>query len=156
MLKKGATKGTPDHTKDQLVWKWLDGQPTSQDEFGDPTRTTGYALCVYAANGRLLSATVPADGMKWSRMKTKGYKYKEELGTADGVQKILLKGSVENKAKAVVKGKGAALPDPVLGALALPVTARLMNNDTSVCLEATYDVGDVIKNDTAKFKAKAQ
>jgi hypothetical protein len=55
-----------------------------------------------------------------------------------------------------VNGKGVNVPDPMLGNLPLPVTAQLVNSETSVCFEATYDIAEVKKNDTAQFKAKAQ
>jgi hypothetical protein len=48
-----------------------------------------------------------------------------------------------------MKGKGPALPDPVLGSLTLPVTAQLRNTQTGVCMQGVYDTGDVIKNDSA-------
>ena len=82
-------------------------------------------------------------------------KYKDKSGASWGVQKIVLKGSAENKAKALVKGKGANLPDPTLGNIPAPVTAQLVNSDTSVCWEAVYDTGDIIKNESDQFKAKA-
>jgi len=83
-------------------------------------------------------------------------KYKDRAGTASGVQKIVLKGSNKKKARALLKGKGGGLPDPTLGSLPLPVTVQLVKSDTSVCFGATYDGGDVIKNEPDQFKAKSQ
>lgn len=153
LVKKGS-----DPSEDKLIWKWTKGQATSQAEFGDPINTTDYRLCVYTgATPTLLSEVqVAADTSKWSQIAGKGYKYKDKGGTASGVTKIVLKGSGENKAKALLKGKGGGLPDPTLGSLPLPVTAQLVNSGTSVCFGATYDTADVIKNDPDQFKAKAQ
>jgi hypothetical protein len=67
-----------------------------------------------------------------------------------------VKGSTSTKSKALVKGKGANLPDPVLGAITYPVVVQLVNNDSGVCLEGSFDALDEIKNTTTQFKAKAQ
>jgi hypothetical protein len=54
-----------------------------------------------------------------------------------------------------IQGKGVNLPDPTLGDLPLPVTAQLVNGETSACFEAVYDNAEVTKNDSGQFKAKA-
>jgi hypothetical protein len=151
-------KDDNDNTKDKLIWKWIKGLQTSQAEFGDPVNSADYTLCLYAGTAAtfLAGASVPAVASKWSEIPGKGYKYKDKAGTASGVQKIVLKGSTENKAKALVKGKGGGLPDVTLGSLPLPLTTQLVNTDNSVCFEGTYGSGDVIKNDATQFKAKAQ
>jgi hypothetical protein len=41
----------------------------------------------------------------------------------------------------------------MLGALPLPVTARLVAGAANPCFEASYDANGVIANDTKKFKA---
>ncbi len=99
-------------------------------------------------------ALIPPDAGAWSPISTKGYKDKDD-GSADGITKVVLKGSTENKAKALVKGAGAALPDlalPVDG----PVTVQLRNSDSGVCWGAVYGTGQLIKNQTGLLKAKAQ
>lgn len=149
-------KNAADNGKDKLLWKWILGQATSQAEFGDPTSATDYALCIYAGTPATLleELAVPAEGTKWTPSGTVGYKYKDTAGTAAGIQKIVLRGSTENKAKLLVKGRGANLPDPALGSIPAPVTAQLVKTDTPVCWEATYDA-HVIKNEPDQFKAKA-
>jgi hypothetical protein len=144
-------KDSNDDTKDKLIWKWIRGASTTAAEFGDPTTSRNYALCVYDSGGRLISADVPPSATKWQDLK-----YKDSSGSADGVQKIILKPSATSNAKVLVKGKGTNLPDTTLGALSLPVTAQFINDESSVCFEAVYDTGDVIKNDTTQFKAKKQ
>lgn len=144
-------KDSSDNTKDKLIWKWLRGASTTDTEFGDPTTTRAYAFCVYDSAGRLLSANVPPHATRWSDLK-----YKDLGGNADGIQKIILKPSASNNTKVLVKGKGNPLPDLTLGAFSLPLRAQLVNDETSVCFEATYAVGNVIKNDATQFKAKAE
>jgi type 1 fimbria pilin len=77
-------------------------------------------------------------------------------GSATGVTNVLLKGGVTGKSKALVKGKAANLPIPAFGFLPLPVTAQLVNSETSTCFEATYVAQDVKENDSGQFKAKAR
>src|SRR5262249_15496480 len=55
-----GTGATPAHNK--LVWKWTSSGTVAPEDFGEPTATTGYDLCVYDQRGRIASATVPADG----------------------------------------------------------------------------------------------
>jgi hypothetical protein len=149
---------TSDDAKDKLIYKWIKGQATDQDDFGMPTGTTNYALCLYAGTTQTLiaEANVLADSTKWAPISTKGYKYKDKDGTSDSIQKVILKGGDPDKAKALVKGKGAGLPDPVLGNVPLPVVAELVNSSNNICFGSTFDSPDIIKNDVQMFKAKAQ
>jgi hypothetical protein len=151
-------KNNSDDAKDKLIFKWIKGPQTDQSDFGDPLSTADYALCLYtgALLDPLADVTVPADGTKWKPISTKGYKYKDSGGSADGVTKILLKGGAAGKAKALVKGKGINLPDPMFSNLPLPVTVHLLNSENNVCFEATYETADVKKNDAGQFKAKTQ
>jgi len=147
-------KNVSDDTKDRLIWKWIKGQATSRDEFADPTTKRGYALCIYAGTTPLTDVAVSANSTKWSAISTKGFKYKDATGSEDGIQKVVLKGGAENKAKALMKGKGNNLPDPTLGSIPAPVTAQLVNSDTPVCWETVHSGSDIIKNESDQFKAK--
>jgi len=149
---------SPD-TKDKLVWKWVKGQSTTQDAFGVPTGTTQYALCIHAGTAAALLASynVPGDAMKWSAIGTKGYKYTDPAGSAAGITKVLLKGSAQDKAKCLVKGKGTNLDDFDLTDLIDPVTVQLVNSANTTCFESTFQQADFIKfGDPVQFKAKAQ
>lgn len=149
-LSDGATDD-----KDKLIWKWLKGDQTTQEEFGVPTGTTSHTLCLFAGTAATFigSATLPPGSM-WSPISDKGYKFKDPTGTPDGLQKAVLKGGAQGKAKIIVKGKGANLPDMLGASLPLPVIVQLGNEGT--CFEGQYDSGDIKKNDGAQFKAKAQ
>jgi hypothetical protein len=144
---------TPD-TKDKMVWKWIKGEPTSQTEFGVPTTTAQYSLCLYAGTTAPTLVTqidVPPDSTKWKPISTKGYKYKDKPGMAGGIQKIVLKGSIENKSKIIVKGKGGNLPT-LAPAFDLPVSVELLNTETEICWGSDFPTAT--KNETGKFKAK--
>src|SRR5262249_10261792 len=94
----GATAG------DKLTWKWIKGS-AMQADFGDPPSTANYAFCVYDGTGALaIEVNIPAGGPNWSAISTKGYKYFDATFTADGTQKLLLKGSASaGKAKILLK-----------------------------------------------------
>jgi hypothetical protein len=149
--------------KDKLIWKWIKGLATIQEEFADPITTADYTLCVYAgASDELVEAvSVPPSFDYWTPLSTKGYKYKDQSASASGIQKVILKGSTGNKVKILMKGKGVGLPDPPVAdnptlAFDLPVLVQMVNTDSGLCFEAEYDSADVKKNVPAKFKAKAQ
>jgi cysteine-rich repeat protein len=142
-----------DDNKDKLVFKWIKGEATTLEDFGVPTGTTTYALCLYAGT-TAVSAVVPPSLSFWSPTGTKGFKYKDKTGSADGIQKILLKSGVADKAKTLVKGKGTDLPDLPDGELDLPVIAQLVSDANAVCYEGVFDMNAVIKNQPELFKAK--
>ena len=125
------------------------GQSTSDLEFGNPDLTRTYRLCVYDANGSLLKADVPPDAMKWDDLQ-----YKDTNGTADGIQRVILKSSDDDRAKVIVKGEGGNLPDPTLGSLPVPITVQVINDETSLCFESVFGADDILINDAGKLKAK--
>lgn len=145
-------KGGP---RDKLVWKWLKGESTSQSELGDPTDATTYSLCLYAGTMEELvgSASIPPSAATWTPVGDKGYQYKEKTGAVAGLQRVILKGSDNDRSKIVLKGKGSNLPLPPLP-LASPVRVQLMDVDSEICWESVLDSGDFIANDAAAFKAK--
>jgi hypothetical protein len=145
-----------DDGKDALAWKWTKGEATLVGELANPTVATGYTLCVYAgsANAVVGHIEIPP-GSRWSAA-GEGFKYKDGSGTSDGIIKALVKGGTTGKSRALAKAKGAALDDPVVGNLPLPVRAQLVNKDTNVCLESLFGGTDVIVNDDTAFKAKVK
>ena len=145
-------KDKTDNTKDKIIWKWIKGAITSQADFGNPTATATYGFCIYENGALIGTAAVPPDATKWTTISTKGYKYKDKPGSSFGIQKIILKGNTSApKSKALVKGKGAALPDPN-PPMTLPVVVQLINGDNGICFETTFN--STIKNEAGLFKAK--
>jgi len=149
-MKRGASSA-----RDMLLWKWSRGQATSQAEFADPTANAVYTLCVYDAGGSVLTASAPPGGGRWRALDGHGYSYRDASGGAQGLQMITLKGSDSDRAKIVLKGRGAQLPALPLGALATPVVVQLVNGGNGLCWEARYQSGDVVRDDADQFKAKA-
>jgi hypothetical protein len=121
--------------RDSLKWKWLRGTATSYLDYGSPLTTTEYGLCMYDANGLVISALVPT-GAAW-QAGLKGFKYKSRDGSPAGVTQIQLKVGADGKAKVLVQGKGADLGMPALDALAQPLRVQLRSSDGQ-CWEAVY------------------
>ncbi len=144
-----------DDDKDKLVWKWLKGEATTQNEFGDPTDATDYVLCLYEGTAPALigQSVVQANATTWQALSAKGYKYKEPTGSQGGVQKVVLKGSATDKAKALVKGKGSGLPDPARP-VGDPLRVQLINSRTGMCWGASYSGTQIGKNEPGLLKAK--
>jgi hypothetical protein len=137
------------------LWKWLKGAAATQTDFADPTDTAEYAFCLYAGGSLLTQATVPPSATLWKQVGSVGFKYKDIIGAADGIQKALTKGTGEaGKSKALIKGKGANLPLASLThpITASPVVAQLRNNATGFCMQASY--ATPIKNTDKQYKAK--
>jgi hypothetical protein len=152
-------KNNSDDTKDKLIWKWSKGADSLLSDFADPTSTAEYALCFYAGPSAdlLKQISVPPSATKWSAAGSKGYKYKDQAGTAGGITKILVKGGTLGKSKALLKGKGALLPDfdgdLPLAMGDLPLIVQLRNNQTGVCWEGAFPLPK--KNSADQFNAKS-
>jgi hypothetical protein len=145
---------------DKLIWKWLKGPATAQDDFGDPTATADYTLCVYAGTAAVLRADVPASGTCgvspcWKTVGDKGYKRTDTAASSDGIKKILLKGSTSASSKILFKGQGAALDlDPATLPLGDDITVQVSHSDNASCWQASYAPAAVRINSESVFRAK--
>jgi hypothetical protein len=151
---------TPD-TSDLVKWKWAKGATTTLAEFGDPLSTTDYGFCVFDASDALvLQLVAPAGGSCagrscWTPLggaTPVGFRYKDPDGTPDGIQGLVLKSGAAGVAKASLKGKGAGLPMPALGAFALPLKAQLQARGAA-CLESTFSTP--LRSTSAEFACKS-
>ncbi len=151
---------TPD-TRDLLAWKWLKGDATDVAAFGDPTTTTGYAICVYDETGgvpTLVQAiTIDAGGLCGGQAcwkpRTHGFRYANKAGTPNGVVAILLNDGVPGTAHISVKATGLNLDLPPLPLQQdVAVTLQLVN-DLGECWDADYSTAQ--RNEIGNFKAKS-
>ncbi|MDX2171448.1 MAG: hypothetical protein SF182_30565 [Deltaproteobacteria bacterium] len=146
-------KNSSDSARDTLTWKWLKGAATTQAQFGDPTAAADYSLCLYAGGVLVGELQVPASSSKWAPLGSKGWRYFDPSGAPGGAQKISLKGGADGKSKALLKGRGIDLPDPIDDLpLALPVTVQLVNGDNGRCWQSVFATAS--RNTTSQFKAK--
>jgi hypothetical protein len=101
----------------------------------------------------IVEINVPPSNTKWKALGNVGYKYLDPTLSADGAQKIILKAGVNGKSKALFKGHGGNLPDPLdSGPLDMPITAQLLNYETGLCWEGNFT--SFTKNGARLFKAK--
>src|SRR5581483_194144 len=141
-------KRASDPKRNQLVWKWQHGQQTDFSELGDPTIATTYGLCVYDASDTLIADLIlPADSALWSAWGKSGFKYRDRTLRNGGAQSAFVAAGVDGHAKAQIQGRGSALDDPPLGALALPLTVQFRNDTRSACFQNRFDTGDVVRDD---------
>jgi cysteine-rich repeat protein len=157
-------KNNADDGADKLVWKWTFGEATPVADYGDPTATASYLLCLYDMSGGsqpLLTFAAPSGGSClgqpcWQAPNTTSFKYKDKLGTPNGLSFVKLQEGLTNgEAKILVKGKSfhLGLPSSVSLNFTLPVTLQLLNTQTSVCWEAEYSTFLVKEAD--QFKARS-
>jgi cysteine-rich repeat protein len=133
----------------QVRFGWKDASGlTTLGDFGVPTGTTAYHLCVFAGETLLFAGDVPP-GSGW-QMQTKGFAYKSIGSTPDGIGTVKLRSS-GLKTKLFAKGKGA--PVDFTGSLAVPaVRAQLLRDEGAVCWEQLFDAPKISRAD--RFVAK--
>lgn len=137
--------------KEHLVWNWKNGAATTQDEMGDPTSLTDYALCLRQGPSQTLAVdAVLSPSASW-KATDKGYAYADRTGAVHGLVKVVLKGGAEGKSSVSLKGKGTNLPLPAFP-LSLPVTVQLVSGTGNACYQASFSSSD--KNTETEFKAK--
>jgi hypothetical protein len=143
---------------DQVKWKWGRGAATTQTEFGDPTDSADYQLCIFgetsAAPSLLIGATVPASATLWSPVTAAGYKYNDASASQDGIKAILLRGGADGQSKLQVLGQGAALDVPglPLGLDTTGIRAQLTNQSNGLCWESEFPLNRITADDRS-FKA---
>ncbi len=149
---------TPDKG-DALQWKWGGGAATTFADFGTPTATSDVRLCIYdgASPALVTGAIAPAGGTCsgkpcWKASGTKGYAYKDKLGTPTGIQAIKMKIGVAGKAAIQVQAKGDRTDVPPLPFTG-PVLVQL-SAEGGACFEAEYQSAAFAKNEPGQFKAK--
>lgn len=140
---------TPD-TKDKLMWRWSAGQATSLADFGTPTTTTSYQLCIYDGSGPRLGIGMPA--RIWAAKGTNQFKYTNRFLGPDGVYGAQLLAGDDGKARVVVNAKGSALAPPPPPFASLPLTVQLSRSDGGPCWGGVYSAPT--ENKPGLFRAR--
>jgi hypothetical protein len=141
--KLGLKKHPLDPAKDVLVWALRRGEMTPKADYGDPTTTDGYALCLYEDDALVQGFDIPAgqmcSGQACWRSITRGYAYKDRELTPDGIAVTrLIEGLVDGKTRMKVRGKGGRLGMPVLADLNGVLDVQLQRTGDPLCWGATF------------------
>ncbi len=141
--------------KDAIKWKWSKGARTTLAEFGSPTTSTSYQVCIYDRTGLRFEITHPAGGTCagkpcWKANGTNGFSYKDKELTPDGGLSLKLKQGAIGKAQIQFQGRGGALAMPSLTTIVQPLIVQIQNSD-GLCWEATYS-GPATKQTAEQFK----
>ena len=154
--------GSPE--KNRVKWSWKKGATFDESALGDPTATTGYALCVYdGVDGTPALAAAPEIGPSpaWASKGAKGWTYKDKGGAEDGIVKASLKPAAPGKSKVQVQGRGATLPVPTpddaseLFDQDPSVLVQLVNDD-GTCWTSEFAPEGTKKNEPDEFRATAR
>lgn len=136
---------------DRLKWKWK-GSPTSVGDFGDPTASTGYSMCVVDQ-----SSGSPTVRMGWPTY-TEGWSsvpqgYQREFGPETDLpfDKIKLGASSSGRGKILISARGEYLAPSL--PLTAPVAVRFDRHDGGHCWEATIGAPKI--NTATDFKGRA-
>ncbi len=142
-----------------LSFTWTNGPSLTKTDFGTPTTTDGYTLCLYDSGLLLASLPVAAGGLCgthpcWEAT-TAGYRFSDAAGKQGGMRSIALRASSNAKSRIAAKAKGSSLPAIDLGGWTL-VTAKLVHEGAGPCFEATFAGAGIKKNTTAGFKGSVE
>jgi len=147
---------------DLFVWKWIKGEATTMADFGDPTTTDGYTLCVFDDGAEVFRSTIDPGGACgslpcWRLLGATGYKYINRDRTPDGILKLLLKSGAAGKAKVILKGKGDNLPFPAgFLPMATPVKVQLSNSTPGACWQTTHVSMGPLINTLDQYKSVSE
>lgn len=160
---KAALKITnsPDAGADKMTWQWSAGEAFADTDLGDPLATTEYRLCVYDSTASVTrlagSMSIPAGSAFWKDLGTKGWSWKDNAGSFDGIRKLQLKTGAAGKTKVKLSAGGTslALPGPfsVSEFFDLDTTVTVQLFADSSCWSTSFVAGGTSLNTPASFKA---
>ena len=141
--------------RDSLTWTWKKGEATESADFGDPSATTRYAVCLYDAienEPRLVSAIdlLPSDD--WLPKKGR-WKYRSATG------RISLVPGVAGKSKISLSGRGPDLDlpeeaEPDLYFHANPEVRIQLVNSVGSCWQSLFEVDGLSRNENGQIAGR--
>ncbi len=149
-------------TRDRLRWNWRRGGETLLSDFGDPTTTTDYALCVYDKAAGSVRDVMEAQALAGGTCKSgpcwvvsgEGFRYKDSDGRRGPIRSIQLEPGDAGKASVQVNASGPALaPAPMPLVMDPSVRVQLINVENGKCWEATFSTSQ--ESTTEEFRARS-
>src|SRR5262249_50877028 len=139
--------------QDKLEWKFRRGQMTLLSDFGDPTTTADFVLCIYDSSGGpqpIVDLAAPSGGVcKNEPCWALKYLYRDPLLTPDGLGLVKLReGQEDGRTELQFKGKGSNLGLPPGIPLVAPVVVQSVSSETGVCWQATFSTLYLVSSPT--------
>jgi cellulase (glycosyl hydrolase family 5)/glycosyl hydrolase family 5 len=149
------------NAKNRLSWSWVKGAATTTADFGDPTASTSYRVCVYDESGGVphlvLSTGIAAggtcDGRPCWRPSQSGFRYKDPTAAAEGIRQVVLKTGTAGRSKIQVRAQGAKLALPTMPLVQDPTVTVQLRSSAGPCWESRYST-PATRNRTDQFKDK--
>lgn len=127
-----------------LRWRWRSTTGLAKFDFGSPTSSTSYDVCVYAPsdNGEsaALVAALPGGGTCGSRPcwteTNDGFEYLNAQASPDGLSRARFRTGIADQGRILLKGRGPNLRTPTMP-LSTPLTVQLRRHDGGACWAST-------------------
>ena len=137
---------TATHTRDLVLWKWFPGDATDPADFGLPTVSTDYTLCIYDQTGNTpslrLGVSAPAAELCSTRPcwreTSSGFRYGDRTLTPNGLLRLQLESGIAGRARITLKGRGPLLRLPSLPFVQQSRVIVQLKNGVGQCWEADY------------------
>ncbi len=147
---------------DELRWKGKQGPIAAVADFGDPSRHTATALCLYSGNPSALTTEVLLPSARFCRGKpcwkasSRGYRYTDRDQLRAGLRKLKLQTAASGSASLLVLARNGNVPLPSLPLdTSGDVIAQISNDAGGRCWESRFPAASVRRNDAGLFNARA-
>jgi len=129
---------------DSLLWKWTSTTGTTRADFGDPTTSEDYALCIFDQAGGSAHLVLRAEALAggdcagapcWTAT-AEGFQYTDPGALRDGLGAFKLETTAEGSGTLRVTGTGTNLPTPALP-LVPPILVQAQSS-AGACWESTF------------------
>jgi hypothetical protein len=156
---KASAVGVNRRRDGRLRWSWEGAIATSAD-FGRPTGTTGFELCLYDTLAGVptlaFAEVVPPAGVCngrpcWTATR-RGFAFRDRDPTPEGLSRLSLRAGRGGRGRIVAEGRGAALALPALPLAVDPRTTMQLRSSAGACWESTYT--RTRRNDERRFTAR--
>ena len=146
----------------RFSWKWVGGPALAFDQFGDPSRTTDYAVCIYDGREPVFvfaaDFSLPANS-RWVSRQGRRWVYSDPSATTNGLSDAQLKSGPSGTSRVVFRGKGEGLPvpAPVSGGQFFrgnPGVIAQLNGSNGLCLETVFT--SPLRNSPRRYRARSR
>lgn len=147
-----------DNRRDKLMWTWRGSTGTNLSDFGDPTSTTDYALCLFSSASGVpsLAAQVPlrsgglCRGQPCWRAVRNGFVYRNRWANEFGIRSLKLGAKSSGGGQVSLLASGQKLELPSLPLSQDPAVVIELRNSLGHCWQATM-TAPARRNDASHF-----